>query len=251
MNVSTTTKAVILAAGFGSRLDAEEGHKLLVSLGGRTLLEHHARNFHTLGVDEVIVVTGFRADALQEAVAEIEAPPGMSLRCVHNRDFDGPNGISVLAGARALGGDRPCWLTMSDHLFEPALFDDLSDRFQQWRNPNWAGVLCIDRKLETIFDMPDATKLHLQGPRFDIGKEIAPFDVVDVGLFWCAQGFVDALEQELDARGGCSTSDAVRRLVDDDAFGFWDIGPALWQDVDTPGARAHAEGLIQRWDVPD
>ena len=249
--MGSTKKAVILAAGFGSRLDADEGHKLLVPLGDRPLLEHHVANFLALGVDEILVVTGFRAHALQAAVAEVEAPEGMTIRCVHNPDYDGPNGLSVLAGARALEGDEPFWLTMSDHLFEPALFDDLGRRFDSWRDPRWEGVLCIDRKLDTIFDMPDATKLRLDGDEFAIGKEIAPFDVVDAGLFWCAAGFVDALQLELDARGGCSTSDAVRRLYERDAFGFWDIGPALWQDVDTPGARTHAEGLIQRWDSTD
>ena len=71
--------------------------------------------------------------------------------------------------------------------------------------------------------------------------------MVDVGLFWCGSGFVQALKDEAASRGDCSTSDAVRRLDAAGEFLFWDVGDALWQDVDTPGARAHAEKLIAAW----
>ncbi len=138
----------------------------------------------------------------------------------------------------------PFWLTMADHVFDPSLFVAL-------RPPQGVeGALYVDHKLETIYDMPDATKVRLgeEGELEDIGKELEDFNVVDVGLFWCGPGFVRALEDERDARGDCSTSDAVRRLSAQRAFAFPDIGPATWQDVDTPGARAHAETLYAGWD---
>lgn len=243
----TTSTAIILAAGFGSRLKADESHKLLVSLGSRPLVSHHIENFARLGVEEILIVTGFAHETLTEAVGEFPTPPGMTLSCVHNPHFESQNGISVLAGVDALyaeRGPRPFWLTMSDHLFEPRLFEDLARRFEGERPSTWQGALMVDRKLEAIFDMPDATKVRLEEGDFAIGKELERFDVVDAGLFWCREGFVEALREEREERGDCSTSDAVRRLWARQQFGFWDIGPHLWQDVDTPGARKHAELLL-------
>src|SRR5690606_29328045 len=63
-----TRHAIILAAGLGSRLQAQEGHKLLAMVGGRTLLSHHLDNFKRLGVSHITVVTGYRHEALERAV---------------------------------------------------------------------------------------------------------------------------------------------------------------------------------------
>ena len=243
-----TRHAVILAAGYGSRLNPQEGHKLLATIGSRPLLEHHLANFAALKVDRVVVVTGYEAADLREAVHRFDPPGSMEVQCVHNDDFDAGNGISVLTGADALGDPAPpFWLTMSDHLFEPGLFDGLNARIGAVIDERTEGVLLIDRKLDRIFDMPDANKLRLDG-EFAIGKQLDEFDAVDIGLFWCGPGFVEALRREKNARGDCSTSDAVRRLVKAGRFAFFDVGEALWQDVDTPAAREHAEKLWQQWD---
>lgn len=245
-----TNCAVILAAGYGSRLRPDEGHKLLATIGDRPLLEHHIANFATLGVDHLVVVTGFRADDLAEAVHRLGADAPMQIDCVRNEDFDGGNGLSVLTGADALetDGRLPAfWLTMSDHLFDPALFAGLAGRIDAAADDRTEGALMIDRKLDTIFDMPDANKLRLNHGEFAIGKQLDQFDAVDIGLFWCGPGFVKALRQTRTQRGDCNTSDAVRRLHADGRFAFVDVGEHLWQDVDTPGARQHAEKLWKRW----
>jgi choline kinase len=111
------------------------------------------------------------------------------------------------------------------------------------------GALFVDSKLDTIYDVPDATKVRFaaDGSLDAISKEIEPFDKVDVGLFWCGEGFASALRDALEERGDCSTSDAVKRLEAAGQFAFPDILRFLWQDVDTPGAREHAEKLAAKW----
>jgi 1L-myo-inositol 1-phosphate cytidylyltransferase len=243
-----TPHAIILAAGFGSRLQAAEGHKLLARIANRPLLDYHMDCFARLGVSTITIVTGFRHEALEAAVAAATAHNKITVQTAYNPDFKGSNGLSVLAGAARAGAHAaPFWLTMADHIFDPALFDQLA------RDPGIPagaqGALYVDHKLDTIFDMPDATKVQLdpQGRFVSIGKDIDPFNVVDVGLFWGDQGFLDALETERNLRGDCSTSDAVRRLCAAHTFAFPDIGPFTWQDIDTPEARAHAEHLITTW----
>lgn len=247
-----TTHAIILAAGFGSRLQAKEGHKLLARIGQRTMLDYHMENFLRVGVTHITVVTGFRHEALERAVENATANhERLTVMTAYNSDFERSNGLSVLAGIKAatahIDASIPFWLTMGDHLFEPTLFEQIATqpRFEEHIH----GALYIDRKLDTIFDVPDATKLRFNeaGKLDAIGKEIGEFNAVDVGLFWGKSGFVKALEQALSERDDCSTSDAVTTLESRGDFAFPDVGEALWQDVDTPEARKHAEHLLSNF----
>lgn len=250
-----TQHAVILAAGYGSRLDPDEGHKILTRIGGHSLFDYHLVNFTKLGVEHLTIVTGYDPAPLREALETKPVPDGPQIHFAHNPEFDKAHGLSVLAGAESgiedLGLDRalPFWLVMSDHLYDPALFDKLRDDFENANSPSFEGVLATDKKITTIFDLPDATKLSLSHPEGNfekVGKKLENFQRIDTGLFWCGRGFVDALQAERAQRDDCSPSDAIRRLSEDNSFYFWDIGPYLWQDVDTPEAKQHAETLLER-----
>lgn len=246
--VKKTKHAIILAAGMGSRLAAEEGHKILARVGGRPMIDYHLENFARLGVEHITIVTGHRREELEATLAGWPLPENMTIHFAYNPDFLKSNGISILAGVDQCIGEAPFWLSMSDHLFEPALFDDLV-KFMASEPAGFQGLLGVDYKLESVFDMPDANKIDLQEGQFSIGKDLESYNTIDVGFFWCGRGFVQALRDEREARGDCNTSDAVRRLVAAEEFCFWDVQERLWQDVDTPGARAHAERLIKGWSV--
>lgn len=246
--------AVILAAGYGSRLDPDPGYKILVEVDGVRLLDRHLRNFNRVGVREVTVVTGYEHRGLEAELDGWETPEGMRLHTAYNPDFDLGNGISVLAGMQAEATETPCWMTMSDHVFEPIIFDRLADEepWREWERSDYGGVLAIDHKLDEIYDMPDANKVRFRddpsgggGSVEDVGKELDEFQAVDVGLFWCDQPFARALEAEREATGDCWTNDAVMRLDRRGAFGFWDIGDARWCDVDTPDDQSHAQDVAR------
>lgn len=241
MTFERPRSAVILAAGFGSRLDAPEGHKILAEIGGKPLIDWHLAAFARAGVSEVIVVTGYNHDELAATLQAWPKPAGMSIRTVFNPRFELSNGVSILTAE----AHPPFWLAMGDHLIQPALFDRLPAAARTFASEELGGVLAIDHKLDDVFDMPDANKLRFSdGKLAAIGKDLEDFGCVDVGLFWCAAPFVDALRAELEQRGDCNTSDAMRRLDAANLAGFWDVADAWWQDVDTPGARAHAESLV-------
>ncbi len=244
--LNMTKHAIILAAGLGSRLNAEEGHKILAKVGGVPLIDLHLSNFLALGVETVVVVTGHESEELESQLKRWDVPDGLEIQFAFNPDYKLSNGVSVLAGAEQFHG--PFWLVMSDHIFDPRLMPRLRKAAPDFEE-NVEGMLGIDTKLDSIYDMPDANKIRYKtdGSLDEIGKEIEPFDVVDVGLFWCGGGFIQALKDEQAERGDCSTSDAVRRLDARGEFLFWDVEDCLWQDVDTPGARKHAAGLLEKW----
>src|SRR3546814_12800337 len=78
-------KALILSAGQGSRLLplTEDCPKCLLPLGGRSILEHQVEHLAAAGVTEVVVVTGFRAAAVESRLARLRRP-GVRARTVFN-----------------------------------------------------------------------------------------------------------------------------------------------------------------------
>jgi molybdenum cofactor cytidylyltransferase len=85
---------VVLAAGSGSRFGAT---KQLVELGGRPLAQHAVDALAAAGVDEIVVVTGHDAEAVE---ATIRLPANG--RFVRNRSHRDGQASSLAAGLRAL-----------------------------------------------------------------------------------------------------------------------------------------------------
>ena len=69
-------KAIILAAGMGKRLEAVSGGlpKCMVPVGGRPLIDRLIERTADAGIDELIIVTGYCAEALRDHVAEVDHP---------------------------------------------------------------------------------------------------------------------------------------------------------------------------------
>jgi len=84
---------VILAAGAASRMGQP---KLLLQWKGEPLICHAARTALQAGLDPVVVVTGSYAAKMQAALA------GLSVRLVHNPDWQTGQSTSVRAGLAAL-----------------------------------------------------------------------------------------------------------------------------------------------------
>jgi choline kinase len=230
--------AVILAAGTGSRLRSDRGvPKPLLQLHGRPLVLRVLDRFAEAGVNEAVVVLGHRAG---EVRAGIEAGrPGLSVRFASNPRFLMSNGLSVLAAREAVGG-RSFFLSMSDHVFERSLIDGLG----RAPLPEGGLVLAVDRKLDRIFDMDDATKVRSEAGRIvGIHKQLEQFDAVDTGLFSCTPALFDAIEAAAarHPEGDCSLSDGVKTLAASGLALVHDIGDGRWQDVDTPEMAAEAE----------
>ena len=80
-------KALMLAAGIGARLEKGPDHppKVLLEFAGKTLLERHIEILRHLGIDGIVMVTGYRADDIHQAIAGLGA--GDCIETIHNPDF--------------------------------------------------------------------------------------------------------------------------------------------------------------------
>jgi choline kinase len=233
----TADVVVVIAAGMGTRLKCDEGlPKPLLSLGGRPLALRVLDRFAEAGVREAVVVVGYRAGEVRAGIAG--GAPALPVTFVENPRYRMSNGLSVLAASGAVG-ERPFFLSMADHVFEPSLIRGLGGAAL----PDGGLVLAVDRKLDRIFDEDDATKVRtVSGRIVEIHKNLKAFDAVDTGLFACTPALFAAIREAAAARadGDCSLSDGVKALAASGRALVHDIGDGWWQDVDTPEAMAHA-----------
>ena len=118
-------RAIILAAGKGSRLNGTAGDKpkCLVKTGGLTLIERQIRVLESAGVDDVAVVVGCQAE-------RVKAVCGAHITYVENARYAETNSLYSLWMARALLYEGFVVLNC-DVLFHPVLLDDLlSSRYE-------------------------------------------------------------------------------------------------------------------------
>ena len=229
------TEAVILMAGVGSRLGEQNGAfaKPLVPINGRPLICYTFDALRQAGVQTVHAVMGATSERLTSELQPL-IPDGMRLHTIINHQWRKQNGVSVLAAADHV--PAPFFLAMGDHLFESAILAALL------RHGDRAAVnLAIDRKVASVFDLDDATKVRTEGERIvAIGKDLADFDAIDTGVFLCAAEIFTYLRRA-QRDGDCSLSDGIRLMAGDGKVHAIDIGEAWWQDVDTPEMLQRAE----------
>jgi choline kinase len=112
-------KGIILAAGRGLRLNGAFGDtpKCLLEIGGLTLLERQIQALRACAIEEIIVVTGYQSERVQQTCDS-------GIRFVENADFDRTNSLYSLWLTRdyLVGGFV---VINSDVLFDSQLLFDL------------------------------------------------------------------------------------------------------------------------------
>jgi len=231
-------KALIIAAGAGSRLNSAEKDipKPLRVVAGLPLIKRIIMLAKKAGISEVVIVVGYEKDRIINTLQQENL--GVKLQFVENPDWQKPNGLSVLAAKPYL--QENFVLLMSDHIFD---FNTLA-ALRQVPMGVQKAVLAVDYKLKSVFDMDDATKVIVQNNRIQkIGKTIDNYNAVDTGMFLVTPALFDALEEVKNERG-CSLSDGIQLLANRGEMGAFDIGGAYWQDVDTKPSLLHAEKIL-------
>ncbi|MGY3610287.1 MULTISPECIES: phosphocholine cytidylyltransferase family protein [unclassified Bradyrhizobium] len=118
MTTNPPKKAVILAAGCGSRLRplTDLRPKPLVEVNGTPILHNALRNLEAVGVEEATIVVGYRKDAIQYACGSCFG--GVKINYVESTVFDRTGSAYSLWLARdaLLSGD--CYLLEGDVFFE-------------------------------------------------------------------------------------------------------------------------------------
>ncbi len=226
--------ALIIAAGFGSRLRDISDSKPMTPVAGVPLLELGVRQAKAAGAARVVVVTGHEADRLEALLPALAARAGIAVEPARVDNWSKPNGWSVIAGAERIDGNY--LLMMSDHIFSAPILSGLARQGGADR-----GVtLAVDSRItDPLIDPDDATWVERDARGFirAIGKTIAAYDAVDCGAFLCTPELAEAIRGAIAAGQAGSLSEGMQRLADAGRAATWEIGGAWWLDVDD--ARAH------------
>lgn len=236
--------AVIIAAGFGSRLASLSPSKPLTPVCGIPLIEIGIRQAAAAGITRVVVVTGHQADAVEAFLADLAMRIPVTIETVRVSDWSQPNGHSVMAGAALCAGNY--LLMMADHMFESALLADLVAVGDDTRDV----TLAIDLRTESpLVDPDDATWVQTDARGFigAIGKTIPAWNAVDCGAFLATPKLAEAIQAAIAAGKAGSLSDGMQWLADRGRAATHEIGGAWWMDVDDPRAHALAEELAPRY----
>lgn len=240
-------KAVILAAGMGTRLEAASGGKpkCMVEVGGVPLIDRMIERLGDAGLTEAVVVTGHRAGELEAHLRALEHPVARGAVFVHNERYaEWGNFYSLLVAEEAVGGDGFLKLD-ADVLLDR----EVLPRVLAARGP---GVLAIDRGVD-LGGEEMKVRVDQGGRVVELNKRIPPaaalgefigVDRVDAELsptvFAALRELIDAGEtHEYYER-------AYERLVQSGtAFGIADVTGCTWCEVDDPSDLAVAERLAR------
>jgi len=238
-------RCLILAAGNGTRIKsiANGLPKPLVDFRGKPILEHVIERARQAGIEDVVIVVGYRSDLIRRWLDGRSL--GVSITLVENPDYHRPNGLSALKARNEIRENF--LLLMADHIFEP----ETARLLLNASLTDGEVILAVDPDIDRVFDLDDATKVLRNGDRIvDIGKEIEHYDALDTGMFLCSPALFDRLDFAVQ-QGRCSLSDGMRQLIAEGRLRALDIGQRQWQDLDTPEALAHAEGVLRGYFRPE
>ena len=232
-------KCLIVAAGQGVRLRDKVEIKPLVTIGGQPLIEHVIKRARLAGVEDFLVVSGFRGDELRTSLDAFSARAGLQISHVINDEWTRANGVSVMKARPYL--TEPFLLMMCDHIIDPQILIALKAAPSR---PD-SVTLAVDFDLANpVIDPSDVTRVQAAAGRIEhIGKLITDYNCYDTGVFLCAPAIFDALA-ESQLVGDDSISGAINVLAAARKAFTFDIQGKLWIDVDDALAFRNAESLL-------
>ena len=158
-------KAIILAAGMGSRLGryTKDNTKAMVEVNGKKLIENSLDILNECGVYEVIIVVGYKKEKLMSFLGETYKD--IKIKYIVNEKYNNTNNIYSLYLAKEEFNDDIILLE-SDIIFEKSLIEKLIkdknkdlvavDKYQRWMD----GTVTILKSDNTISRFVDKTEFN-------------------------------------------------------------------------------------------
>ncbi|MCD4707501.1 MAG: NTP transferase domain-containing protein [Candidatus Sabulitectum sp.] len=221
-------KVLILAAGIGSRLGARIP-KILVEVGGKTILSRHAESLAVVGISpgEVTVVTGYRSEDVSNSCRTL------GMRTIYNPRWRTPGTFSSFFVLPST--DSPLLIIHGDLVWEAGLaLGSLESR----------GDVVVPVDPRNRAD-PEAMKAEVRGNRLLHLSKLLPVSRSageSMGMFLIRNhGLLRRLSASLADDPQASFDDAVNLAAGSFRVVPWITDKFVWEEVDTPDDLATAE----------
>ncbi len=218
--------ALLLAAGVGRRL-GDDRPKVLLEVGGRTLLDRHLENLRKAGI-ALRVVTGFHSDQIEDALGE-------NAEIVHNAQFRSGSVLSLRCGLEGLDDDVV--VMDGDVLYDPTILMD---------------VMHLERGFALDPRTDPGDEEMMIGVRDGKARAIrrgklAEFELVGegVGFFKLDRAHIDPLRaciERCDPEGDYEA--ALDLLIGEHGADYVEVGERPWTEIDFPEDVVRAETEI-------
>jgi choline kinase len=247
--------ALILAAGFGSRLrhHTAERPKCLVPVGGRPILDRTLQGLSECGIPTACIVVGYRGEQIRRYLAGRSAD--MEIRIAENPAYATTGTcVSVLEGLGAVGNGAPLLIVEGDVVFETALLGNLLARDEPCRtvlapyHPSLTGTYAT---LDGAGWVSDWLHERARPADFDLRPAFKTVNITALSADAVARMLMPALHRAVETDGPAAPLEfALRRSIHD--YGLRIRGcvadGAKWFEVDDEQDLRTAQALFAEAD---
>lgn len=173
-------KAIILAAGYGNRMKplTDVIHKTLLEVAGKTIIERIIDGLIDNNVNEIVVVTGYKAEDLKKYLSTHYVD--VKFEYVHNERYRETNNIFSLALAfEEIKIDKDILIIESDLIYDSSIIRKIINSSNQnvalvdkYRSGMDGTVVSISDGIITNVIPP-----HLQGDNFDFSDKYKTLNI--------------------------------------------------------------------------
>ena len=224
------TKAVILAAGRGTRMGSltEDLPKPMLPLQGKPMLAHQIERLEEEGINEILLVTGYKGNLVKKHF-ECHPPTQARLHYCHQKNPDGTGSAARLA--QDFTGSDDFILTFGDILVDKAVYRLLIEAME-----HFDVVLSIKR----VSDPYQGAAVYIAGERVThiIEKPQrgqSKTEWVNAGVYGFRRDLFDELKRiTVSPRGEYELTDAVSSMVTNGKRVGYVTIEGFWKDVGRP-----------------
>ena len=238
---ATMKKAALLAAGDSTRMMPLSANisKHLLPIAGEPLIFHTLKALRDAGIEETLIVYGYRGEDLQDAIDSVDWKP-MRISCILQRERKGTADAARYAEAFAVDDD--IILMYGDVLSGLGTFKGLIEHHRRSKrsftvsvkavdDPSAYGIVVVKRK--KVVDLIEKPK-----------PEQMVSNLVNAGIYATGPEIWEAIDKtKPSSRGELEITDSIKMLIDQGRVGAYDL-PSWWMDVGKPWDLLEANRLI-------
>jgi UDP-N-acetylglucosamine diphosphorylase / glucose-1-phosphate thymidylyltransferase / UDP-N-acetylgalactosamine diphosphorylase / glucosamine-1-phosphate N-acetyltransferase / galactosamine-1-phosphate N-acetyltransferase len=233
-------KAIVLAAGKGTRMGdlTQDVPKPMLPLAGKPMIEHILDRLQTAGISEALIVTGYRAEVIEDHLCSYP----LRIQFARQTHINGTGSAALLG--REFAGSDPFLLTFGDIICEPADYEGLADMLERdteaaavlgvkWADDPWQGAAVYE-------DGGVVSRIIEKPPR---GTSTTHWN--SAGLYSFRPVVFDYLSRlQPSSRGEYELTTAIAEMIEDGRRLLRYGVAGEWRDVGRPEDLAIAEDIV-------